>query len=379
MLKVLTLIGARPQFIKASAISRAIKNSFSSELEELIVHSGQHYDVNMSQVFFDELEIPKPAYVFDLNRRGHAAQTSEILVKLEEVVLREKPDALLVYGDTNTTLAGAMVASKLHIPLIHIEAGLRSFNKAMPEEINRVLTDHCSSLLFCPTQTAVDNLASESIVHHHGQCTIDTPKVFSCGDIMYDNSMFFSQYSKNEYLNKHDLIPSEFILCTVHRPVNTDDRDRLESICKGLMRLSEEHKQCIAFPMHPRTKSAIENSFDIDFVKKFLNHKHIKILQPASFIEMIALEKNCKMVITDSGGVQKEAYFFNKPAIILRSETEWVEIVSQGAAKLVDANPAAILDAYAYYNKSNDLCFPTIFGDGRSAEFICNKIVEELK
>ena len=375
MLKILTLIGARPQFIKAAAISRAIKNSFSDKIEEVIVHSGQHYDANMSSVFFEELALPIPNHIFKLQAKGHSGQTAEILNNLEEVLLKERPNALLVYGDTNTTLAGALAASKNHIPLIHIEAGLRSFNKAMPEEINRILTDHCSSLLFCPTKTALHNLKVEGICHSTEQCSADTPKVYACGDIMYDNSLYFSKYVKDDILEKNGL--ENYLLFTMHRPSNTDKPERLKNICRMLMRLAEKHQQIIAFPMHPRTKKSLLTHLSVEELDAFMHHRFVKAMEPASFVDMIALEKNCHMVITDSGGVQKEAYFFEKPCLILRSETEWVEIVAQGAAAIVDASEDKLNRNYDLM-KSKSITFPKLFGDGKSAEFICKKIVEEI-
>jgi len=376
MLKILTLVGARPQFIKAAAISRAIKNSFSDKIEEVIVHSGQHYDANMSSVFFEELGLPMPDHIFKLQAKGHSGQTAEILNQLEKVLLNEKPNALLVYGDTNTTLAGALAASKNHIPLIHIEAGLRSFNKTMPEEINRILTDHCSSLLFCPTKTAVHNLKVEGIDHSTEKCSVDTPKVYACGDIMYDNSLYFSKYVKADILKKNSL--ENYLLFTMHRPSNTDEPLRLKSICRMLMRLAEKHQQIIAFPMHPRTKKALLTHLNVEELDAFMHHRFVRVMEPVSFTDMIALEKNCEMVITDSGGVQKEAYFFEKPCLILRSETEWVEIVAQGAAAVVDVSEDKLNRSYDLL-RSNSLTFPKLFGDGRSAEFICKKIVEEIQ
>ena len=377
MLKILTLIGARPQFIKAAAISRAIQNSFSTKLEEVIVHSGQHYDTNMSAVFFEELAIPKPKYTFNLTAAGHSVQTAQILHNLDEVLDLEKPNAVLVYGDTTTTLAGALAASKKHIPLIHIEAGLRSFNKAMPEEINRVLTDHCSSLLFCPTQTAVDNLAKESIVHSHETYSIDKPKVFACGDIMYDNSLYFSKQVDDSILTKHHIVKNNFLLLTMHRPSNTDHAERLRSICSMILELIEKHKLTVVFPIHPRTKKALRTHLSNQQLDAFTSNPLLKIIEPASFLDMISLEMNCEMVITDSGGVQKEAYFFEKPCLILRPETEWVEIVTMGAAALVDADKNELNKQFDLLRSKNRV-YPKLFGEGNSAEFICEKIIEQL-
>ncbi len=377
MLKILTLIGARPQFIKAAAISRAIQSSFSTQIEEVIVHSGQHYDANMSAIFFEDLAIPKPKYSFSLNALGHAAQTAEILTNLEEVLVAEKPNAVLVYGDTNTTLAGALAASKKHIPVIHIEAGLRSFNKAMPEEINRILTDHCSSLLFCPTQTALTNLQKESIVHTEENCSLDKPKVYACGDIMYDNSLHFSKQVNDSILTKHGLVKNEFLLFTMHRPSNTDYSAQLIHICDAILALIDKYQLTVVFPIHPRTKKALQLHLSSEQLKSFTTNPLLKIIEPASFMDMISLEKNCEMVVTDSGGVQKEAYFFEKPCMILRSETEWVEIVEQGSAVLIENTNESLIESFELL-RSKNLKYPKLFGDGNSAHFICKTILEQL-
>jgi len=377
MLKILTLVGARPQFIKAAAISRAVQNTFSSKIEEVIVHSGQHYDANMSAVFFEELAIPKPKYTFNLFASGHAGQTAEILHNLENVFAVEKPNAVLVYGDTNTTLAGALAASKASIPVIHIEAGLRSFNKSMPEEINRILTDHCSNLLFCPTQTAIENLRNESLIHSSATCSLDNPKVYYCGDVMYDNSLYFSKQVDDSFLQSHSLEATSFLLFTLHRPSNTDHPQRLMSICKMILDLVEKQQICIVFPIHPRTLKALQTHLNTEEFELFSNHPLIKIIKPASFLEMISLEMNCEMVITDSGGVQKEAYFFEKPCLILRSETEWIEIINQGAAALIDVDKMDLNTQFELFS-AKEIKFPKLFGDGNSAEFICKKILELL-
>ncbi len=378
MLKILTLIGARPQFIKAAALSRSIETHFSKQIQEVIVHSGQHYDVNMSQIFFEELNIPEPAYIFDLAKKSNAAQTSEILIKLEGIVNKEMPKAILVYGDTNTTLAGALLASKLNIHLIHIEAGLRSFNKSMPEEINRILTDHCSSILFCPTDSAINNLRKESITHHESFCSPDKPKVYKCGDIMYDNTLNFSDNADASFLEKHQLNQNNFLLCTVHRAINTDVVSNLKSICSTLLEIADTYNEIIVFPIHPRTKRAIEKIIGIEIPKRFLHHPRIKLIPPVSYIEMLSLEKFSSMVLTDSGGVQKEAYFLNKPCLVLREETEWVEIINSGAARLVGVDSEKIIQAYLHYNSIQQLRFPSLFGDGDSAKYICEKLIRDL-
>mgnify|MGYP001223104069 CR=1 FL=1 len=377
MFKILTLVGARPQFIKSAAISRVIRDSFSEEIEEILVHSGQHYNSMMSDLFFHELELSPPKYKFDLKSIRHSGQVSEISLQLDIVIQKESPNAILVYGDTNTTLAGALVASKNNIPLIHVEAGLRSFNKTMPEEINRVLTDHCSSLLFCPVQCAVDNLSNEGIVHSSStECTSDTPKVYKCGDIMYDNSMFFSnKMIKDDYHSIYSF--KDFLLFTMHRPYNTDNSERLMTICEMLMTFSNNQRKKIVFPLHPRTKKALENSLDNQMLFSFMNHPWIEIIQPISFKEMIFLELSCDFIITDSGGIQKEAYFFEKPCLILRSETEWVEIIEQGAAMLVDAHIEDLTKKYLILSKAK-IKYPKLFGDGKSSKFICDIILKEL-
>jgi UDP-GlcNAc3NAcA epimerase len=377
MFKLLTLVGARPQFIKSAAISRTIRNYFSLEIEEILVHSGQHYDSHMSDLFFQELDLLHPKHKFDLKTSSHSSQTSEIIQCLDLVIQKESPHAILVYGDTNTTLAGALVASKSNIPLIHIEAGLRSFNKTMPEEINRVLTDHCSSLLFCSGQSAIDYLANEGIVHSNtGECSVDAPKVFKCGDIMYDNSMYFSQkMSEDNYVPISSF--KNFLLFTMHRPSNTDKPKRLQAICEMLMTFSTQQLKKIVFPLHPRTKKALEESLDHQLLFAFLNHPWIQVIQPVSFKEMISLQRSCDFVITDSGGVQKEAYFFEKPCLILRPETEWIQIIDQGAAILVDAELEDLTKKYNVLSKS-DIKYPKLFGDGNSSHFICQTILEEL-
>lgn len=301
-MKIATIIGARPQFVKAAAVSRVIKNTES--VEEIIIHTGQHYDVNMSDVFFEEMDIPKPDYNLNINGMGHGAMTGQMLEKIEEVLLSEKPDWVLVYGDTNSTLAGALAAKKLHIKVAHVEAGLRSFNMNMPEEINRILTDRISDVLFCPTSTAVDNLKKE------GYENIDT-KIINVGDVMLDVALFY----KERATKPKDSLPEQFVLCTVHRAENTDDVDRLKSIFESLEIISKTTP--VVLPLHPRTKSKLI-SIDYDF-----DNSKIKFINPVGYFEMIWLLQNCSFVMTDSGGLQKEAFFFKKQCITLRDETEW--------------------------------------------------------
>ena len=373
MIKIVTIIGARPQIIKAAALSRAIKNKFSDKIEEVIVHTGQHYDENMSQVFFDELGIPSPDYNLGVGSGKHGAQTAKMIEGIEEILLKENPDYLVVYGDTNSTLAGAIAASKIHIPIAHIEAGLRSFNKAMPEEINRICCDHCSTMLFSPTLTGYKNLINEGFNPENKKpFTADNPGIYHCGDVMYDNSLYFE--STRQQVNE---TTSHYILCTIHRNNNTDEPKRLNAIVRALIKLSEEKE--IIIPLHPRTKKLLDVNLDSDTYDTFINNSRIHITEPVSFLEMISLEKNASLVLTDSGGVQKESYFFKKPCIIMRSETEWKEIVEVGAAIIADADEEKIIEAYHHFKDNDDIQFPEIFGDGKAAEFICNELINNIK
>ncbi len=373
MIKIVTIIGARPQIIKAAALSRAIKNNFSNEIEEIIVHTGQHYDQNMSQVFFDELGIPAPNYNLGVGSGKHGEQTAKMIEGIEDILLKENPDYLVVYGDTNSTLAGAIAASKIHIPIVHIEAGLRSFNKAMPEEINRICCDHCSTMLFSPTATGYKNLINEGFNPENKKpFTIDNPGIYHCGDVMYDNSLHFGSTVNSQQTT--DFIPKDnYILCTIHRNNNTDEAKRLSAIIKALLRLSKEEE--IVIPLHPRTKKLLDVNLSSDIYNELINNERIHIIPPASFLEMISLEKNASIVITDSGGVQKEAYFFKKPCIIMRSETEWKEIVEVGSAIIADANEENIVNGYYHFKDNKITEYPELFGDGKAAEFICNELI----
>jgi UDP-GlcNAc3NAcA epimerase len=380
-MKLVTIIGARPQIIKAAAISRAIRTKFSTEITEIIVHTGQHYDANMSAVFFEELEIPKPNYNLNVGSGKHGEQTAKMLSGIEEIILTEKPNALLVYGDTNSTVAGSLAAAKIEIPVVHIEAGLRSFNKAMPEELNRIACDHMSTLLFSPTLQGVENLKKEGFqLNNTPPYTIDNPKVYHCGDIMYDNSTYFAQKASINSPGIQSLeLDQPYILATIHRNANTDDKERINSIFSAILYLAEEKKERIILPLHPRTKKMMDELLEKETIDVLDKSPFIHIIEPVSFLEMIALEKNAKLILTDSGGVQKEAYFFQKPSIILRPETEWIEIVAQGTAILCDADDQKIIAAYTHFSKEQNLSFPSIFGDGKAAEFICNEIYTHIK
>lgn len=378
-MKIVTVIGARPQIIKAAALSRAIKEHFKKEVNEIIVHTGQHYDDNMSQVFFDELGIPQPDYNLGVGSASHGVQTAKMIEGIEEILLKEKPDYLVLYGDTNSTLAGAIAASKIHVPIVHIEAGLRSFNKSMPEEINRICCDHCSTLLFSPTATGFKNLIKEGFnPDNKRRFTIDNPGIYHCGDVMYDNSKYFANIAdtKSQILDKEGLRGTSYMLCTIHRDNNTDQPERLNAIFKALLKISE--CKMVVLPLHPRTSKLLNTNLENDLYDKITNNKNIKILPPASFLDMIVLERHAQMVVTDSGGVQKEAFFFQKPCLILRSETEWKEIVECGAAVITDADENKIIDSFNNFVENPPHKFPEIFGDGKAAEFICKEMLENL-
>ncbi len=352
-MKIITIVGARPQFIKAAAVSRAFAKQ--TNIEEVIVHTGQHFDTNMSDIFFQEMEIPKPHYNLDINGLGHGAMTGQMLEKIEKVLLEEKPDWVLVYGDTNSTIAGALAAAKLHIKVAHVEAGLRSFNMNMPEEINRILTDRISNILFCPTDTAIANLKAE------GYDNLPN-KLVKSGDVMQDAALFYSKKSRKPNFD----IPNNFILATIHRAENTDDLSRLKAIIDAFDEIGKNNS--IILPLHPRTRQIIsKNNIKI-------NENNIKIIEPVGYLEMVYLLQNCKMVMTDSGGLQKEAFFFKKFCITLREETEWVELVQNGFNTIVGANKTRIVEAF---NKQNfDLKFDiNLYGTGNASDKIATDLL----
>lgn len=331
MKKIVSILGARPQFIKAAVLSRIIQEK--KEFSEVLVHTGQHFDANMSEVFFKEMDIPKPKYNLDINGIGHGAMTGRMLEQIEGVLLHEKPDLLVVYGDTNSTLAGALAAKKLGIKVAHVEAGLRSFNMAMPEEVNRILTDRISDLLFCPTLTALSNLKAEGFENFDA-------KVILSGDIMGDSVAYYSQLAtdRSAIIKGLQLDAKKFILATIHRQENTDDPKVLGSIIKALNDISDD--TLVVMPLHPRTRMMMVK-FDISF-------KGLTI-DPVGYFDMLALLKYCSLVITDSGGLQKEAYFNQKPCVIAREETEWMELVEAGFARIVGSNTAQIKEASQDY------------------------------
>lgn len=353
-MKLLTILGARPQFIKAGSVSREI--SKHKEIEETIVHTGQHYDANMSDIFFEEMKIPRPNFFLGIGGNSHGAMTGQMIERIEEVALNEKPDWMMVYGDTNSTLAGAIVASKLHIKLAHIEAGLRSFNMKMPEEVNRILTDRVSTLLFCPTDTAIQNLNNEG--YGNLQC-----KIVKSGDVMQDGAIFYKNLAKKPNIE----INKNFVLCTIHRAENTDDKVRLKSIFEALNEIATEKQ--VVLPLHPRTRKIIEN------LK--INVSKLKVIDPVGYLEMVWLIDNCKIVMTDSGGLQKEAYFFNKPCITMRDETEWVELVEQGVNFLVGAKKDEILNIYYNLNDFNrTFDRVNLYGAGNASAIITKNLID---
>lgn len=376
-MKIVTIVGARPQFVKAAVVSRAIANfnkdltSRSLPVTEVIVHTGQHYDRNMSDVFFEEMNIPKPDYFLDINGLSHGAMTGQMLEKIESVLVDEKPDVVLIYGDTNTTLAGALAATKLHIAVAHVEAGLRSFNREMPEEINRVLTDHISNFLFCPTTQSVDNLKAEGKINiapasgdkDNSLPRVPNPAVYLVGDVMLDAAIYYKKHARKPQL----IFPDKFILATIHRAENTDNTVRLKSIFDGFEKIGKEVP--IVLPIHPRTRKTIK-TLDLKASDS------IKIIDPVSYFEMIYLLENCMLVMTDSGGLQKEAFFFKKPCITMRDETEWVELVEHGFNSLTGPEAQAIYDAYKT-NTETDLEFNIeLYGDGKAGEKIVDYLIK---
>ena len=389
MTKLLTIIGARPQIIKAAAISRAVKNHFSGQIQEYILHTGQHYDQNMSAVFFDELGIPQPHYNLQVGSGTHATQTARITEGVEQVLMQAaqegKPfDGVIVYGDTNSTLAAAIAAVKIHVPVFHIEAGLRSFNMSMPEEVNRIVCDQLSSILFTPTETGLMNLRAEGFAEGGIKQRVrfangHAQSVLLSGDVMYDNSLYFSEIAdrKSDIIERLGLTPCAFVLATIHRPANTDNATNLQSIFAALLDIAEQDQIDIVLPLHPRTRKMLPEQLTKELLARIERTARFKIIEPASFFEIIRLEKNARVVMTDSGGVQKEAFFFETPCVILRPETEWVEIVEAGAGVIADADYQRIMDAYRAL-AGKQVNFPPLFGDAHASEKILEAILGAL-
>lgn len=380
MIKLLTIIGARPQIIKAAAISREISLHFQDKIEEKILHTGQHYDANMSDVFFKELSIPLPNYNLGVGSASHGVQTARMIEGIEKVLLKEHFDGVILYGDTNSTLAGAVAASKLHVPIFHVEAGLRSFNMIMPEEVNRIVCDQLSSILFAPTITAIENLRREGFVDSRALFANGRKRIVkNSGDVMYDNSLHYSQFSSkySSIIKDLQIEPYNYILSTIHRNNNTDEPIRIEAIVNALLDIAETRQINVVLPLHPRTNKILPQNLTNKSYTRLQKSKWIKIIPPASFYEIIELEKNARIVMTDSGGIQKEAFFFEKPCVILRPETEWVEIVEHKAGIVTDANYQLIIDAYEILSNSK-VSFPSLFGDGHAANHILNSILTYL-
>lgn len=360
MKKILTVIGARPQFIKAAAVSRAIRKS--GGLHEVIVHTGQHFDNNMSSVFFQEMDIPEPDYHLEINSLSHGAMTGRMIERTEEVLLTEKPELVLVYGDTNSTLAGALAAKKLHVQVAHVEAGLRSFNMEMPEEINRILTDRISDILFCPTENAVNNL------HREGYKSFPC-RIIQVGDVMYDAALFYGAMSsqRSGILNSLSLGKNNYVLCTIHRQENTDNIENLKSIVSALNEISSETP--VVLPLHPRTN-------------KILKQNNIRLafqpIDPVGYFDIVELLKNCSLVITDSGGMQKEAYFFRKYCITLREETEWIELVNHHFNVLAGSDPVLIKKGYQSYGGKLISDLIPLYGQGDAGDRIVDIILKSL-
>lgn len=353
--KIVTIVGARPQFVKAAAVSRELRKQFC----EILVHTGQHFDQNMSEVFFQEMEIPSPDYNLEINGVGHGAMTGRMLEKIEAVLLNEKPDMVLVYGDTNSTIAGALAASKLHIPVAHVEAGLRSFNMQMPEEVNRILTDRISNILFCPTLVAIENLKKEGFDNFENEIVCN-------GDVMQDAAIYYSQFSeeKSKVISENNLVEKSFVLATIHRQENTDDLNNLKQIISAFNTINQTHR--VVFPMHPRTRNIIA---------KHNIHMDFKPIDPVGYFDMIELLKKCEVVITDSGGLQKEAFFFGKHCVTAREQTEWVELIDNGFNVLTGADEKKLGEAVnMMINKKSDFDID-LYGKGEASK----RIVEKLK
>jgi UDP-GlcNAc3NAcA epimerase len=352
---IATILGARPQFIKASMVSKEIAQY--RDIKEVIIHTGQHFHENMSNIFFKEMEIPEPKYNLEINTLPHGAMTGRMLEEIEKTLQKEQPDWVIVYGDTNSTLAGALSAVKMHIPVAHVEAGLRSFNRKMPEEINRVLTDHLCDICFAPTITAIDNLRMEGI---------SEKKTRLVGDVMFDATLYYRSAANQDlkFLKKLDLHNGSYVLATIHRPENTDHPERLKSIVEALNQINSSNT--VVLPIHPRTRSKLlQQKIKTDFI----------IMDPVGYLQMLTLIKNSRIVLTDSGGLQKEAYFLKKCCVTIRNETEWVELVEHGNNVLAGSDKAMIIDSFEKMLEVNADFSQKLYGDGNTSKLI----IENLK
>lgn len=370
-MKLLTVVGARPQFIKAASVSRTIADQYEGQIDEIIVHTGQHFDANMSQLFFDQMRIPEPSYKLGISGSTHGAMTGEMLAEIETVALQEEPDGVLVYGDTNSTLAGALAASKLQIPVAHVEAGLRSFEMSMPEEVNRIITDQVSSLLFCPTKAATENLKKEGFESAYFQKRSGRQEIVLAGDVMYDACLYYKGIAKpsDQVQRIVKTNANNFILATIHRAENTDSKDSLDSLIQSLEGVSKEIP--VVLPLHPRTKKALKQ-FGMECRLGY-------VIEPLGYFDILFLLEHCKLVVTDSGGLQKEAFFFGKPCLTVREQTEWIELVDLGVNFLVGTcknrftesfEKAAHIDKEAFGQRP--------YGDGKASHVIVKQIIQKL-
>ena len=358
-MKFVTVIGARPQFVKAAVVSNAIKKH--KGIKEVMVHTGQHFDANMSDIFFNQMKMNKPDYMLDINSSSHGEMTGKMLIEIEKVLTLESPDFLLVYGDTNSTLAGALAASKLHIPVVHVEAGLRSYNMRMPEEINRILTDKVSSILFCPTEQSRANLLKE------GYNDLDC-EIIVTGDVMYDAAIAFSKFDPEDKFVKEISAADEFVLGTIHRADNTNNKDKLKKIFSRLDEICVHQK--VVMPLHPRTKKAMQ---------KYGITTQVECIDPVGYVDMLHLLKTCSLVITDSGGLQKEAYFFSKFCLTLREETEWVELIEYGYNFLLGGKEESIFERFNYFKNKKIEDKLEIYGDGSASRKIADYLLNNIK
>lgn len=366
MKRLLSIVGARPQFVKVAAVDRAL-NRHGGTIHE-VLHTGQHYDDAMSRVFFHELSIPAAKTHLGIGSGSHGAQTARMIEGIEQALIAQRPDAVVLYGDTNSTLAGAIAAAKLGVPIAHVEAGLRSFNKSMPEEVNRVLCDHCSAWLFCPTEAAVSNLRAEGIIDRAvAPASSDHPCVSLVGDVMLDSSLHFAGLVKerSHLIRESGLKENGFFLATIHRDFNADSPERLNALLNAMTACAESHGLPVVLPLHPRTRQrlGINGAMSID-------PKRIRLIEPVGYFDMIALEMNARLILTDSGGVQKEAFFHGKPCVVLRRETEWTELIDHGQATLADADHERILEAVGHFMRNGAPTCPPLYGDGHAADRI---------
>lgn len=354
MSKIVTIIGARPQFIKAAAVSREIRNR--DDIREIIVHTGQHFDANMSKVFFEQMDIPEPDYNLGINSLSHGSMTGQMLEKIEDVLSEEQPDWVVVYGDTNSTIAGSLAAKKLHIKVAHVEAGLRSFNMKMPEEINRILTDRISEVLFCPTQKAVDNLYAE------GYKNIDC-EIVKAGDVMQDAANFY----RDKSVKPVDNLPENYLLATIHRAENTDYPEKIKAIFAAFEEIGEELP--VVLPLHPRTRQVM------DKLNISVDNQKVVLIEPVGYLEMVWLLTHSSMVMTDSGGLQKEAYFFDNVCITIRDETEWVELVEHGFNMTCKAEKQGIVKAFHQSMQKKPDFSLELYGGGKASANIVNELI----